>query len=198
MAKSKTKSVRMRLVRRMRVPRIWRSFATSMPSGSGGNIAPYAARRDRGLATCFGVPLLCPTWPPLFLSDLPRRLPAMRGGFFSPSLEAACCCSSCPCSIDAGVPRSSRVARRSLDATPHTHPNPTHAEATRSLAQRHRGRLQARRLGKQNRELIPNILSQSTRNPPMRWRLLAGCSPACSGAARSASSPARCKRTASR
>ena len=58
-----------------------------MPSGSGGNIAPYAARRDRGLATCFSVPPLCPTWPPLFLSDLPRRLPAMRGGFFSPSLD---------------------------------------------------------------------------------------------------------------
>src|SRR5580692_11139943 len=39
-----------------------------------------------GLATCFSVPPLWPTWPPLFLPDLPRRL-CVRGGFFSPSLD---------------------------------------------------------------------------------------------------------------
>ena len=39
-----------------------------------------------GLATCFSVPPLWPTWPPLFLPDLPRRL-FVRGGFFSPSLD---------------------------------------------------------------------------------------------------------------
>ena len=33
------------------------------------------------------MPFICPTWPPLFLFDLPRRLPAMRGGFFSPLLD---------------------------------------------------------------------------------------------------------------
>jgi hypothetical protein len=38
------------------------------------------------LATCLNVRPLWPTWPPLFLPDLPRRL-FVRGGFFSPSLD---------------------------------------------------------------------------------------------------------------
>jgi len=40
-----------------------------------------------GFAACFSVPPACPACPPLVLSDLPRVLPAMRGGFFKPSLD---------------------------------------------------------------------------------------------------------------
>ena len=40
-----------------------------------------------GLATGFNVPPACPACPPLVLPDLPRRLPAIRGGFVKPSLD---------------------------------------------------------------------------------------------------------------
>jgi hypothetical protein len=30
---------------------------------------------------------LCPTCPPLFFPDRPRKLPVTLGGFFSPSLD---------------------------------------------------------------------------------------------------------------
>ena len=40
-----------------------------------------------GFATCFNVPPACPACPPLVLPDLPRVLPATRGGFFKPSLD---------------------------------------------------------------------------------------------------------------
>src|SRR5271170_6056816 len=40
-----------------------------------------------GLATCRRVSPAWPSWPPLALPDLPRRLRAARGFFFSPSLE---------------------------------------------------------------------------------------------------------------
>jgi hypothetical protein len=40
-----------------------------------------------GFATGFNVSPACPACPPLVLSDLPRKLPATRGGFFKPSLD---------------------------------------------------------------------------------------------------------------
>ena len=40
-----------------------------------------------GFATCFSLAPACPDWPPLVLPDLPRVLPATRGGFFKPSLD---------------------------------------------------------------------------------------------------------------
>ena len=40
-----------------------------------------------GWATCRSVSPLCSACPPLFLSERPRRLPGMRGFFFSPSLD---------------------------------------------------------------------------------------------------------------
>src|SRR5208282_5374819 len=40
-----------------------------------------------GFATGFNVSPACPACPPLVLPDLPRVLPAMRGGFFMPSLD---------------------------------------------------------------------------------------------------------------
>jgi hypothetical protein len=40
-----------------------------------------------GFATCFNVSPARQACPPLVLSDLPRVLPAMRGGFFKPSPE---------------------------------------------------------------------------------------------------------------
>jgi hypothetical protein len=40
-----------------------------------------------GFAACFSVPPACPACPPLVLPDLPRVLPATRGGFFTPSLD---------------------------------------------------------------------------------------------------------------
>ena len=131
-----------------------------MPSGSGGNIAPYAARRDRD-------------W---------RPASACRS-YVPPGRRSSCptCRADCRrCAAASSVRRSRRLAavravlaqstlefrdRLALRGVLSTQrriliPIPTHAEATRSLAQRHRGRLQARRLGKQNRELIPNILSE--------------------------------------
>ena len=48
-----------------------------------------ASRRSTtsGFATGFNVSPACPACPPLVLPDLPRKLPAMRGGFFRPSLD---------------------------------------------------------------------------------------------------------------
>jgi len=48
-----------------------------------------ASRRSTtsGFAAGFSVPPACPACPPLVLPDRPRRLPAMRGGFFNPSLD---------------------------------------------------------------------------------------------------------------
>jgi hypothetical protein len=40
-----------------------------------------------GFAAGLSVPPACPAWPPLVLPDWPRKLPAMRGGFFNPSLD---------------------------------------------------------------------------------------------------------------
>ena len=40
-----------------------------------------------GLATCRSVSPAWPSWPPLVLPDLPRRLRGARGFFFNPSLE---------------------------------------------------------------------------------------------------------------
>src|SRR5208283_3022052 len=40
-----------------------------------------------GFATGSNVSPACPACPPLLLPELPRLLPAMRGGFFMPSLD---------------------------------------------------------------------------------------------------------------
>ena len=47
----------------------------------------FAPFDDVGLCDRFNVPPACPACPPLVLPDLPRKLPAMRGGFFKPSLD---------------------------------------------------------------------------------------------------------------